>query len=245
MIDSVGAVDNAPVVLVTPPPGRAAAVSVRRTAPLIACLAGALALGGCTGAAQPPPGPSGTSGPSGPGSPGGAAATSGPAAPAADVAWMDRFCGQLVTFATGGPATAPTPDGNDPAAVKNAVSAGLHDRSKRVGDFLAGLSALGAGPVGSADLVAKFSQVFTTARTKLDSAAGKVDAVSPADAAGLQQAMTDATTELQSISDLPDQLSLDQTSQQLDAAARQASNCRQLQDVGGDGDSAGMPEPTT
>ncbi len=185
-----------------------------------AALAAALLTTGCASTIT------GTAGPVGASSP--LATGTAPAATTDPVAWVDRVCGSLLPFVKIG-ASPPDINSSDPKAAITGLSSYLGKAVTALDGALAGLKQAGPAPIkGGDEGVTALTGALTTYRKSFQDAKTQLDAVDPNDVSQLATALPAALEPLQSLSDLPDPTSDLKGSPELDAAAKQAPNCKAL-----------------
>ncbi len=144
------------------------------------------------------------------------------------VAWMDQVCGVLLPLTE-----APTAPSLDPStATPEQAFAQLRDSltkaAEGMGTAIDGLEAVGPSPItGGDELVQQMSTTLGTAKTALDSAAEKLQDVDPDDPESLYTALADLGS-IEGLEGLEDPGKAFTTNPELEAAAKQAPKCQQL-----------------
>jgi hypothetical protein len=188
---------------------------------ILAVVAAAVALSGCSATV------SGSASPSG-------AATGGStvAATSDPVAWMDKVCGSLLPLQQSLSAE-PRFDQNDPAAGVKALSDFLGRGEAAVDQALSGLDAAGPSPVADGDAaVARVKSALTTVRSAFDQVKTTIDKIDPNNPADLVTALPQAVAPLEQLSKLQDPTADLKSSPELKAAAAKAPNCQTLEKSG-------------
>lgn len=189
---------------------------------LLAAVAAALLTTGCATTVTGTPASAGAS------SPAGTTATQ-----TDPVAWVNGVCGSLLPFVKAA-SVPPNVDPSDPKAAVKGLSDYLGQTVTSLDTALNGLKAAGPSPVAGGDeVVTTLTTALTKFRTSFQNAKTKIDAVDPNNLTEVATALPDALAPLQELSDLKDPTADLKSSPQLDAAAKQAPNCKVLSIAGG------------
>jgi hypothetical protein len=170
----------------------------------------------------------------------GTAAAEGGAAAAAPatgdaVAWVDQVCGSLRPFilTTGSP---PNPrEATDPESLVANLSGFLKEAQDAAGAAIDGITDAGPAPVAGGDEIAgHLKSTLSTIQTTYRDAQERVDGVDVDDRAAVLREVPAAVQQLEQLSEIPNPIAGMQGSPELDAAAREAPNCLQIErDFGG------------
>ncbi len=149
------------------------------------------------------------------------------------VAWTDEVCGALAGFTRAATAR-PDLDLNDPGATVRGLGDYLGSTTAALDDSISRLDAAGAAPVdGGDEYVSRLTNVLTQIRASFDAARARIENIDPASSATpLATALPEAMAPLRALSNLADPTAGLRSSAELQAAAEQAPNCRQLRAVG-------------
>lgn len=202
-------------------------LTTRRGAALGVALAVAVLVGGCAQAVQ------GSANPVSTAEPGGAAGTPVPAPQVRAVAWIDDVCGAVLRF-THAVTVPPDLAGPDPGSVTQNLGGFLSSASTAAQGSLDALARVGPSPVEGGDaVVQRLSGTLGAVKTSLDGVRARLAALDLNDPAGLSTALPDALAPLQQLSEVSDPELVLRSNPELERAAEQAPNCRQVRTAGG------------
>jgi hypothetical protein len=159
------------------------------------------------------------------------AATGGNAAPGADgVAWMDKICGAMLP-AVQIRADAPTlGDSGDPASRLSGLSQYLDKASTAADGAINGMAAAGPSPIEGGDqAVTALTTTLTSFRDSARNAKTKIDAIDTSDPQALATDLPAAIAPLAELARLPNPAAQLDSNPALDAAAKAAPQCQQLE----------------
>jgi hypothetical protein len=144
------------------------------------------------------------------------------------VAWVNGVCGSLLPFVTA-VSVPPNVNSSDPKATVTGLSDYFGQAVTGLDTALNDLKAAGPSPVAGGDeVVTTVTSALTKVRTSFQNAKTKIDAVDPNNLAEVATALPEALAPLQELSDLKDPSADLKSSPQLEAAAKQAPNCKAL-----------------
>lgn len=161
-----------------------------------------------------------------------AAAPAAPGAPPAQetdaVAWIDEVCGSLLPFIRS-QSTPPALDAGDPAAVVEGLSDYLGAAEQSVDGAISGMAAAGPSPVDGGDqAVGALTTALNTFRSSIRAAKSRTDAIDTSDPRAILRELPGVVEPLQELADLPNPMAGLEESPELDAAAKQAPQCQQI-----------------
>jgi hypothetical protein len=192
---------------------------------LVPLVAAALSVAGCASAIPGTAAPAGTAA----GSAGTAGATdSGGAAASTDdpVVWVDQLCAALIPL-TEATKNAPQVTGSDPEKLIDSLSQTFDALGTAAGTSLDDLNKIGPSPTPSGDkVVAQLKTTLTAVQTTATDAKEGLDKVNLNDPSSLGQ-LEDTLTN-SDLSNLPDPTKDIASDPELDAAAKQAANCKKI-----------------
>jgi hypothetical protein len=195
---------------------------------LVPLVAAALSVAGCSSVIPGTAAPAGAGGASG--SAGGGAASSAPAGTDDPVAWVDQVCGALVPLVD---ATKTPPDFNssDPDKLLEGLSKTFDSLSTGAGSALDGLNKVGPSPTPNGDKVVEQLKTTLTALQKTSSDAKQgIDKINLNDPSSLGE--LEKTLSSSDLENLPDPTKDLQSDPELEAASKQAPNCKKIELTG-------------
>ncbi|MCO1654203.1 hypothetical protein [Pseudonocardia humida] len=143
------------------------------------------------------------------------------------VAWMDQVCGALTPL-TEAPTDPGVGSSTSPEQAFEQLQGYLAKGGDAMGTAIDGLAAAGPSPIeGGDELVQKMTTTLNTAKTALDSTAQQLEGVDPNDPEALFTALGSLTS-AEGLEGLDDPTAGFEANPELEAAAEQAPNCRQL-----------------
>jgi hypothetical protein len=190
---------------------------------LVPLVAAALSVAGCASTipgTAAPAGAAGSAGDGGSAAPPAAAGTDDP------VAWVDQVCGALIplTEATKNP---PQVTGNDPEKYIDSLSQTFEALGTAAGTGLDELNKVGPSPTPSGDkVVAQLKTTLTALQTTATDAKEGFDKIDLNDPSSLTK--LEDTLSKSDLTNLPDPTKDIQADPELDAAAKQAANCKKI-----------------
>lgn len=195
---------------------------------LVPLVAAALLGAGCSSTVPGTAAPVGGS-PASTGTDGGGAAAAGPTDD--PVAWMNQVCGALTPL-TEAPADPDISPGKTPQETVDQIKGYLTKAGDAMGSAIDGLAAAGPSPIdGGDEFVQKMTSTLNTAKTALDSTAQQLEGVDADDPESLYTALGSLTT-AEGLGDLENPAAGFEANAELEAAAKEAPNCQQLQLTG-------------
>jgi hypothetical protein len=170
-----------------------------------------------------------------PGSPAATGAGPSAAAPTAGatesdpVAWVDKVCGALLPFGQIANEQ-PSINSSDPAKMVSGLSDFLGKTSSTLDGAIDGMAAAGPSPVdGGDEAVAALTKGLTTFRSTVQEAKTKIDAIDTSNPRELATELPAAVQTLSKLADVPNPTAELESNPELDAAAKKAPNCQQIE----------------
>lgn len=196
-----------------------------RPARLLTVLAALLISAGCSSAVQ------GSAGPSG-GTP---ASNAAPTKTTQDgVAWMNDVCGALLPFIRTAATPPPLDQSSDPVTLVKGLSTYFGQASTSAASAITGMAAAGPSPIeGGDEVVTGLTGTLTTFKTTFEDAQTRIDALDTSDPQALATGLPAAIEPLGELANLPDPTAGLGENPELDKAAKQAANCKEIETVTG------------
>jgi hypothetical protein len=194
---------------------------------LVPLVAAALSVAGCASAIPGTAAPVGAAGAAGTSDSPGTGGSGGAATSTDDpVAWVDQLCGALIPL-TEATKNTPQVSGSDPEKYIDSLSQTFDALGKAAGTSLDDLNKIGPSPTPSGDkVVAQLKTTLTAVQTTATDAKKGLDKVNLNDPSSLGQ-LEDTLTN-SDLAKLPDPTKDIASDPELDAAAKQAPNCKKI-----------------